>query len=143
RAYNNNTIYQQTSPGVFASSGIALTGGTLNIQSSVVLNGAQTEFDAMSAGVVSRWSTNGTYLGAVNLNGFGNLANENLAPQNRGLAAYGNFWLTYDGAGNLSVWDTNGNRVTQISLPGAGTTTYSDYGFSFCNGKVFIVSTAG
>ena len=69
RAFNSGVIYQLTNVGVFVSSGITLTGGSLNSQSSVVLNGAGTEFDAMSGGVVSRWSTNGTYLGIVNLIG--------------------------------------------------------------------------
>ncbi len=143
RAYDSGIIYQQASPGVFASSGITLTGGTLDAQSSVVLNGAGTEFNAMSGGVVSRWSTNGSYLGAVNLIGFGSIADENLFPQNRGLAVMGNLWLTYNGSGLLSIWDTSGNRITQIPLPGAGTSFDSDFGFSYCNGKVFIVDAAG
>ena len=140
RAYNDNSIYQQTSPGVFVNSGITLAGSTLNLQSSVVLNGAGTEYDAMYAGVVSRWSTNGTYLGAVSLIGYGTLSGENTLPANRGLAAFGNFWLTFNGAGILSVWDTAGNRITQLTLPGAGNSPWS---FGFCNGKVFIVDAAG
>jgi hypothetical protein len=143
RAYNSGVIYQQTSPGVFVSSGVTLTGGTLDAQSSVVLNGASTEFQAMSGGVVSRWSTNGAYLGSVTLSGFGSLSGENVYPQNRGLGVLGDLWLTYGGNGILSIWDTTGNRVVQAALPGAGTTTYSDFSFSFCNGKVFIVDTAG
>jgi hypothetical protein len=143
RAYNTNIIYQQTSLGVFASSGITLTGGTLDPQSSVVLNGAGTEFDAMSGGVVSRWNTNGAYLGTVNLTGFGSLAGEGTFPQSRGLAAMGNFWLTYNGAGVLSIWDASGNRVTQVALPGAGVNSDSNWSFSYCNGKVFIVDVAG
>ncbi len=143
RAYNDSTIYQQTSPGVFINSGITLTGGTLNSQSAAVLNGACTEYDAMSGGVVSRWTTNGTYLGSVNLNGFGSLSGETIFPQNRGLAAFGNLWLTYNGGGILSAWDTSGNRLFQTLLPGAGTSFDSDYSFSCCNGKVFIVDVAG
>ncbi len=143
RTYGSPIIYQQTSPGVFSDSGISLAGGTLNVQSSVVLNGAGTEFDAMSGGVVSRWNTNGAYLGSVNLQGFGSLSGENTSPQNRGLAAYGNFWLTYNGGGVLSAWDYSGNRAFQTALPGAGTNFDSDYSFSCCNGKVFIVDVAG
>ncbi|HKW28033.1 MAG TPA: hypothetical protein VJT54_01760 [Verrucomicrobiae bacterium] len=143
RAISSGVIYQQTSPGVFASSGITLTGGTLDSQSSVVLNGAGTEFDAMSGGVVSRWNTSGVYLGAVNLIGYGAMAGENTYPQSRGLAAMGNFWLTYNGSGILSIWDTNGNRLTQVTLPGAGANTDSSWSFSFCNGKVFIVDNSG
>lgn len=143
RAYNNNLIYQQTSPGVFAASGTTLTGGILNTQSSVVLGAAGTECQAMSGGVVSRWSTNGAYLGSVALSGFGSLSGENTLPQNRGLAVSGNLWLTYNGNGILSIWDGAGNRVAQAALPGAGTSSDSNWGFSFCNGKVFIVDVAG
>jgi hypothetical protein len=143
RAYASGVIYQQTSPGVFASSGITLTGGTLDVQSSVVLNGAGNEYQAMSGGVVSRWSTNGTYLGIVTLSGFGSVSGENISPQNRGLGVMGNLWLTYNGNGILSIWDSSGNRITQVALPGAGTSFDSDYSISFCNGKVFIVDVAG
>ena len=143
RAFGTNVIYQQTSPGVFASSGVSLTGGTLDPQSSMVLNGAETEFVAMNAGVVSRWSTNGTYLGSVTLLGFGTLSGENGFPQNRGMAAFGSLWLTYSGAGIVSLWDYSGNRLAQLPLPGAGTGFDSAFSFSFCNGKVFIVDVAG
>jgi hypothetical protein len=143
RQYDDPIVYQQTSPGVFVNSGVSLTGGSLDPQSSVVLNGAGTEYDAISGGVVSRWSTNGTYLGSVNLQGFGSVGGENIFPQSRGLAAFGNFWLTYNGAGILSAWDDNGNRVFQTALPGAGTSFDSDFSFSCCNGKVFIVDVAG
>ena len=143
RAYNTNVIYQQTSPGIFTNSGISLTDGTLDPQSSVVLNGAGTEYDAMSGGVVSRWSTNGTYLGSIKLQGFGSVSGETTSPQNRGLAAFGNVWLTYNGGGVVSAWDSSGNRMFQTVLPGAGTSFDSDYSFSYCNGKVFIVDVAG
>jgi hypothetical protein len=143
RAYNTNVIYQQTSPGVFANSGISLTNGTLDPQSSVVLNGAGTEYDATSGGVVSRWSTNGSYLGSIKLQGFGSVSGETTSPQSRGLAAFGNVWLTYNGGGVVSAWDFSGNRVFQTVLPGAGTSFDSDYSFSYCNGKVFIVDVAG
>jgi hypothetical protein len=143
RAVSSSVIYQQTSPGVFVSSGITLTGGTPDPQASVVLNGTGTEFNAMSSGVVSRWSTNGTYLGAVNLIGYGTVNGENVYPQNRGLAAMGNFWLTYNGGSILSIWNTAGNRITQVTLPGAGATFDSSFSFSYCNGKVFIVDIAG
>jgi uncharacterized repeat protein (TIGR01451 family) len=42
RAYNDPVIYQQNAPGVFVNSGVTLTGGTLDNQSAVVLNGAGT-----------------------------------------------------------------------------------------------------
>jgi len=142
RAYNTNLIYQQTSPGVFASSGVLLTGGTLDPQSAVALNGAGTEYSAMLGGVISRWSSNGTYLGSVTLSGFGSVSGENTWPQNRSLAVMDNFWLTWNGSGILSIWDGTGKRLLQATLPGAGTTFDSDFGFSFCNGKVFIPDVA-
>ncbi len=142
RAFNDATIYRQTGPGIFVNSGITLTGGTLDLQSSVVLNGAGTEFIAMSGGVVSLWSTNGTYLGNVSLQGFGAVSGENSSPQNRGIAAVGGFWLTYSGNGVLSVWDTSGNRVMQSALAGAGVNFDSAYSFSYCNGKVFVVDAS-
>ena len=143
RAYNTNIIYQQTSPGVFVNSGVSLTGGSLYYQSAVVLNEAGTEYDAMDAGVVSRWSTNGLYLGSVNLQGFGSVSGENSSPQNRGLATFGDVWLTYNASNILSVWDFSGNRVFQTLLPGAGTGTYAAWSFSYCNGKVFLEDTTG
>ena len=143
RAYASDVIFQQTSPGVFVSSGVSLAGGTLDPQSSVVLNGGGTEFDAMSGGVVSRWNTNGAYLGSVNLQGFGLASGENDYPKNRGLAAIGNIWLTYNGGGILSGWDYSGHRLFQTVLPGAGTNFDSNFSFSCCNGKVFIVDAAG
>jgi hypothetical protein len=143
RAYNDNVIYQQTNLGAFGPSGVTLTGGTLDSQSAVVLNGAGTEFDALSGGVVSRWNTNGSYLGTVNLIGFGAVPGENASPQYRGLATLDGFWLTYDGAGLLSLWDANGIRITQLTLAGAGSSQDSCYGFSAANGKVFVVDVAG
>ena len=143
RAFDSGVIYQQTRPGVFAASGTTLTGGSLSSQSAVVLNAAGTEYQAMNGGLVSRWSTNGTYLGSVALSGFGSLTGENTSPQNRALGVFGNLWLTYNGNGMLSIWDSSGNRVVQAALPGAGTSLDSDWGFSFCNGKVFIVDVAG
>ena len=143
RAYNSGVIYKQTSPGVFASSGITLTGGTLDAQSSVVLNSAGNEYQAMSGGLVSRWSTNGAFLGSVTLSGFGSVSGENVSPQNRALGVLGNLWLTCNGSGIISIWDSSGNRVIQAALPGAGTSFDSNYSFSFCNGKVFIVDVAG
>lgn len=144
RAFNDATIYRQTVAGTFVNSGVALSGGNLDPQSSVVLNEAGTEYIAMSAGTVSRWSTNGTYLGSVDLLGFGSVAGENSYPQNRGIAVVGSFWLTYHTNGVLSVWDPAGNRVMQATLSGVGTSKYdSPFSFSYCNGKVFVVDAAG
>jgi hypothetical protein len=143
RAFSDPTIYRQSSPGVFVSSGVVLTGGSLDAQSSVVLNGAATEFIALSGGTVSRWNTAGQYLGSVALQGFGSVAGEANLPQSWRIAAVGDYWLTHNGAGIVSVWDSAGNRLTQTTLSGAGTSPDSLWSFSYCNGKVFIVDVAG
>ncbi len=142
RYLTNRTLLRQTTPGVFINS-VTLSGGTLDDQAQVILNGAGNEYQAMTAGVVSRWSTNGTYLGSVNLAGFGSISNENLYPQNRGIAAYSNFWLTYNGSNVLSIWDSSGNRLAQVMLVGSGTGFDASFSFSFCNGKVFIADISG
>jgi autotransporter-associated beta strand protein len=142
RAFNNPTIYKQTSPGTFTPF-VTLSGGSLDAQSSVVLNGAGTEYDAMSGGTVSRWNLAGTFLGTVSLSGFGSLdANENVYPANRGLAAVGNFWLTYDN-GKLSYWNFSGNRVGTTTLTGAGSSFDSNFSISYANGMVFIGDFGG
>src|SRR5262249_43174630 len=111
RQFNDPTIYRQTAPGVFISSGITLTGGTLDSQSSVVLNGAGNEYLAMVGGTVSRWGPTGNFIGTVALQGFGVVSGETNAPADWQIAAFGDFWLTYNGSRLLSVWDTVGNRL--------------------------------
>jgi uncharacterized repeat protein (TIGR01451 family) len=140
RAYGSSIIYRQTSPGVF-SNYLTLSGGSLDSQSSVVLNGDGTEFIATLSGVVSHWLADGTYLGAVNLIGFGAVPGETTFPQNRGIAAVGNYWLTYNGNGVISFWDTGGNRVWQATLQDTVATTDSGFTLSYCNGKVFVLDT--
>lgn len=141
RQFNDANIYIQTSPGVFIPSGVVLQGGVSNVQSSVVLDGTGTSYIAMSSGVVTRWDADGNLLGTVNLKGFGSVSGETLNYQNRGIAAFGNFWLTYNGSGIVSIWDTFGNRLATSVLTGAGTSMESGYSFSYCNGKVFVVDS--
>jgi uncharacterized repeat protein (TIGR01451 family) len=141
RTFGSSVIYRQTAPGVF-SNYLTLASGLLDVQSSVVLNSSGTEFIAMSAGLVSHWLNDGTFLGTVILNGFGALPGENTTPQNRGIAAIGNYWVTYNGSGVISFWDTLGNRVWQSTLQGATATTDSGFTFSYCNGKVFVMDTS-
>ena len=143
RAFNDRTIYRQSAPGVFVASGVVLTGGALDTQSSVVLSGDCSEYIAMSSGVVSRWDPNGNYLGSVTLQGFGTVPGDNGSPQYRGIAAFGDFWLTYNGASMVSVWDTTGVRLAKSTVTGAGTSGDSGYSFAYCNGKVFVVDYAG
>jgi hypothetical protein len=143
RAYADPTIYRQYSPGVFVPSGVTLAGGSLDLNSAVMMNAAGTEYVALSNGVVSRWNPAGTFIGAVSLQGFGTLAGETNTPQNVKLSTFGNFWLTGNGLGIISVWDTTGIRLAQLNLRAAGTSADSQWSFSYCNGKVFIVDVAG
>src|SRR5262249_24115077 len=66
---------------------------------------------------------------------------ENNYPQDRGIAALGNNWLTYSN-GTLSVWDQTGNRIGTTTLVGAGTSFDSHFSLSEANDKVFIVTQA-
>jgi hypothetical protein len=145
RAYSDGKIYQQTSAGVFTATSVSLSG--LDSQSSVVFNGAGTEFLAMNNGVVSRFNLSGSLLGTVNLSGWGSNSEGNY-PQNRGIAAAGDYWFTYTGVGTgggtLSVWDTSGNRIGSTVLLGAGNTFASNFSLSLANGRIFVIDdTAG
>ncbi len=139
RQYGNGTIYQQTSPGVFSATSVNLSG--LNEQSAVVFNGAGQEFLAFNAGVVRRYNLSGTLLGTVSLAGWG--ANgEGSYPQDRGIAAAGDYWFTYVDR-TLSVWDTLGNRIGTTTLVGAGTGFDPNFSLSIANGRVFITDGPG
>lgn len=146
RQYNDRTIYVMTAPGVFAAS-VTLTGGTLDSQSSVVLNGAETQFIAMNEGVVSRWSRAGTYLGDVALIGYGTMGGETGYPDNRGIAAIGDYWYTYVGYSlatrTLSEWDSGGHRLGTATLNLAGTSFASAHSFSAANGMIFVDTLSG
>ena len=141
RTAGSSIIYRQTAPGVF-SNYLTLASGLLDVQSAVVLNGNGTEIIAMYSGTVSRWQTNGAFIGTVNLAGFGALPGENTFPQNRGVAGIGNYWATYNGNGIVSFWDTAGNRVWQSTLLGAAATGDAGYSFSYCNGKAFVFDSS-
>ncbi|RJP34418.1 MAG: hypothetical protein C4547_10850 [Phycisphaerales bacterium] len=141
RGYNSPQIRVQTAPGVFGND-VVLTGGTLNAQSAVVFTTDGTEFRAMNAGSVSRWDRQGNFIGSIALSGFGSMNNENVYPQNRGMASGGDYMLTYAN-GVLSAWDDGGNRVDTTRLNGAGTTFDSHFSISYANGMVFVVDVAG
>jgi uncharacterized repeat protein (TIGR01451 family) len=143
RAFSDPVIYRQNAPGGFVNSGVTLTGGTLDDQSAVVLNGAGNEYLAMASGTVSRWSTNGTYLGSVTLQGYGSVSGENDLGPSRRIAAAGAYWLTYNGNQILSIWDANGNRRAQATLIGAGNGFDAGFSFSYCNGKAWVVDGPG
>jgi hypothetical protein len=141
RQFNDNQIYKQTAPGVFAGTGVYLA-GLANVQSAVVLNSAGTGYVALDNGVVQQWNANGTALPPVPLSGFGSMAGEGNYPQNRGLAVFGNYWLTY-GNGILSAWNAAGNRVDTTTLVAAGTSFDSHFSLSYTNGMLFVVDQAG
>jgi hypothetical protein len=143
RQFDDSTIYLQTVPGTFVTSGVTLAPNNLDSQSSVVLNGPETEYVALNYGTVSRWDLAGNSLGTVTLSGFGSISGENSYPQGRGIAAAQTYWLTYDGNRTLSAWDFDGNRVGTTTLNGAGTTFDSNWSLGFANGLVFIVDKAG
>lgn len=142
RAYNDSTIYEQNTPGSFSPSGVTLAANSLDVQSSVVLNGPNSEFIAQSGGVVRRWDLSGNALSSTSLIGFGSIAGENNYPASRGVAAVGNYWLTYS-SGILSAWNSSGIRVDQTQLLLAGTGFDSNFSLSYANGRVFIVDSAG
>lgn len=137
RPFNNNTLHRQTAPGQFAAD-VTLTGGTVDAQSSVVQND-DGEYVSMLAGNVQRFDANGQFLGSFSLNGFFDFG----YPSNRGIAAAGDYLLTYDETGSLSVWDYSGNIVGVTTLDGAGTSFDSLFSLSYANDRVFIVDAAG
>ena len=144
RQFGDNTIYRQTAPGTFVNSGVTLTGGSLNWQSSVVWNSTTGEFNALDQGTVGRWAADGSFLGNVALSGFGSLNGEGSYPQNRGIATAGNYWLTYNDNQVLSAWDFSGVRVGTTILNGVGTSAFdSPFSLSYANNQVFVVDSAG
>ena len=138
RGYSNGTIYQQSSFGNFNAIA-TLAGGTLDAQSAVVINSANTEYLANIVGLVSRWDLSGNFLGSVTLASYAN----NGYPSNRGLATVGNDLLTYFG-GVLTAWDSGtGANLGSTILNGAGTSFDSDFSYSYANGQFWVVDRAG
>jgi M6 family metalloprotease-like protein len=138
REYSSANILRQTTPGTFVTH-VTLSGGSLDDNAAVVLNGNANEYIAMTNGVVLRWSTNGSFLGTVTLSGFGTAPGENDFPQNVRLAAVGNSWLTYNLNRVLSIWNQSGSRIATTVLQNAGTGFDSAFSFSYCAGKAFVV----
>lgn len=135
RGYNNPTIYLQTAPGSFTSM-LALSGGTLNSQSSVVMNG-NGEFVAMNNGFVNVWDASGNISSSFSLSGF-----SGAYPNNRGIAVADDYLFTYNNQ-TLSAWDYSGTLLDQTTLVGAGTSFDSHFSLSYANDHIFIVDQAG
>ena len=144
RAYSDPKIYKMTSPGVFATQ-TTLTGGSLDSQSSVVLNSAGTAYIAQNGGTVTSWDLTGALIGSTTLVGFGTPASENGYPSGRGVAAFNGNWLTYDtGTAMLSEWNSaTGARLGKATLTGAGTGFDSAFSFSYARGAVWVIDNAG
>ncbi|MBM4164453.1 MAG: hypothetical protein FJ222_08435 [Lentisphaerae bacterium] len=143
RGFSSSQILIMNGDGTFANH-ITLVGGSLNSQSSVVLDDTGDELIAFNAGTVTRWNAaTGALIGTVTLDGFGTLNGENDYPQNRGIIKRAGFYLTYAGPCVLTAWDADGNRVSSTTLTGAGTSFDSYFSLSYANGMVFIVDNAG
>lgn len=135
RAFSSSTIFQQGPAGSFSSI-LTLMGGSLNAQSSVVMN-ANGEFVAMNAGTVNVWDNSGNFSTSFLLNGaVGGY------PQNRGIAAAGDYLFTYDSQ-VLTAWDYSGNLLDQATLNGAGTNFDSRFSLSYANNRIFINDEGG
>lgn len=135
RQFANSTIYKQTAPGTFSSQ-LTLTGGTLDAQSSVVMNG-NGQYVAMINGLVDVWDATGAHINAFALNGYsGNY------PENRGIAAAGGYLFTYFSQ-TLKAWDYFGIEVDSTTLTGAGSGFDSHFSISYANDRFFVVDSAG
>ena len=138
RQFNDPTIYQQTSPGVY-SSFLTLNGGSLDSQSNVVLNSAGTMYISQQGGTVQEWNLSGNYLGSVSLIGYV----DNGYPSDRGIASAAGYFLTYAGSGQLQAWDASGHLVGTTTLNLAGTSFDSYFSFSYANGMVWVDDQSG
>lgn len=136
RQYANNTIYNQSSAGVFSAL-LTLSGGSLDAQSSVDMNDAG-QYVANSNGLIDVWSATGAHLSSFSLIGYVGGG----YPASRGVAAVQDYLLTYS-SGVLSAWDYSGNLLDTTTLTGAGTSFDSNFSLSYANDRVFIVDNAG
>jgi hypothetical protein len=145
RQYNDNTIFSQTSPGVFAPTGTVLA-GPLDDQSSVTLNHLGTGYIAKQSLIagVEKYDLSGNFLGTDPLTGYGSMFGEGVYPQDRGavMAPGAPYYLTYSN-GDLSAWDLTGTRIDTTTLIGAGTSFDSHFSLSFANGLLWIVDGPG
>ncbi len=135
RQYFDRTIYKQTAPGTFSSQ-LTLTGGVLDEQSSVVMNG-NGQFVAMIGGQVDVWDATGVHINAFALNGY-----TGSYPESRGIAAAGTYLFTYFSQ-TLKAWDYSGNEVDSTTLTDAGSDFDSHFSISYANDRFFVVDDAG
>ena len=135
RAFSDPTIYSQTSPGVFAPL-LSLSGGSLDAQSSVVLDD-DGNFVAMDNGAVDVWDPTGALLSSFTLTGY-----TGGYPENRGIAAAGGYLFTYF-SGLLTAWDYSGNLLDEAVLTDAGSSFDSHFSLSYANDHIFVVDAPG
>lgn len=130
RQYANNTIYKMSSPGVFSS--MLTLAGSMDAQSSVDMNDAG-QYVANSNGTMNVWDATGNLLSTFSLSGL-----TGGYPSTRGVAAAGNYLLTYD-SGILSAWNYSGTLLDTTVLNGGGASFDSNFSLSFANNHVFVV----
>lgn len=139
RAFDDSTVYRQTSPGSFSAL-LSLESNSLDAQSAVVMNKLG-QFVAVHSGLVSVWDDQGQALTSFALAGFGAQNGEADYPAERGVAVVGDHLFTY-AAGVVSAWDYTGQRVDTATLVGAGTSFDSYFSFSYANGRFFVIDGA-
>ncbi len=141
RQWSDPQIYEQLSPGMFGND-VVLSGGALDSQSAVLWDDTNDYFIANAAGTISRWDATGAFVDNVVLSGFGDMGNEEFAPQSGVVAWSCGYFYTYSDQ-VLSAWDEDGNRVATTVLNGAGTSGDSYYSYSIANGLFFVDDGAG
>jgi hypothetical protein len=137
REYANRTIYQQGVAGSFFDSGTSLSGGSLDNQSSVVINSAGTEFIAQNGGAVSRWGIDGNYIGSVTLDGY-----SGSYPDDRGIVSIGNYYGTY-ADGQFSLWGISGTLLDTALMLDSGGGFDTEFSLSYANDMLFLIDDAG
>jgi hypothetical protein len=140
RGYNSPTIYQQTSPGVFATFA-TLSGASIHFQGSlVVVNQAGDGFLSVNQGVVDEWDMSGAHTGSVTLNGYGANGEGTSYIDGVRIAQVDGYFLTYNAStAEVSLWNSSGTRVSTLTLTGAPAHDISAaYSFSAADGHVFL-----
>lgn len=144
RQYNDNTIYAQGAPGSFTPFVTLGGSGITDAQSAVTFGNFNSEFDAFSSGTLQRWNLAGSPLSSITFAGFGSgSGTENSYPNNRNIAAWGQYYVTFDN-GVINGWDATGARVGVANLVGSGTGFDSNFSFSYAaDGRFWVVDAAG
>lgn len=132
-------IYKQTATFGDFTLHVALNSPMPDFQSAVVLNSEGTEYIARSQATVNRWDLVGNALAAITLSGG---PTNTGYPSDRGIAAAGGYWLTYDSQ-TVYAWDYTGSLLDSAVLNGAGTSFDSDFSYSYANNMFWVVDQSG